>query len=701
MAEFKLSYTAKEIDEKLGKIDDLEVTSISATSDSNGNVTLEVSEISSSQDKGAVRFDIEQSLTEEQKAQARENVGAAKALEVEPAEDDIPKVFFGGALPQTKDDAVMSFRYISKTADISGYCKIKAQGSSSMNYPKKNQTIKLYKDAECTEKLKVNFKGWGKQSKFCFKANWIDISHARNIVTARLWGDVVKSRSNYAEIPELLRNSPNQGAIDGFPVKVYADGVYQGRYTINIPKDAWMANMDDELNTHCILCGESNADDRSLFRAAASVDGSDWSDEVHDDVPNAIKTRWNEVINFVMNSTDEEFVSDIGNYFDVSSLIDYYLFGLVSCGLDAFGKNQLYMTYDGQKWFATMYDMDSTWGLWWNGDHIVSNTYCRNAYQDFADGNGNLLYIRMADLFANAIKKRWEELKDTVLTAEHIVNRFERFTDICPPWLVAEDYADTTVGGAFASIPSKETNTIQQIRSCIRARIEYVSVVLGDVGVVDYSANPLSGVNWQDGSYEATSGIENTPADEHRTEKFKLQDCVYEFNYSNAGSWGALFVWDKDGNYVGRLENMSGPICFTAKSEYSYAIKVNKSDAFDSTLVSLMPKDNRATMCNVGMINLAELQWEAASDYVEASVYGVLIKESGSTTTAINSANAQLVLRDSIHDVSWTVSNGNTLFVASLIVFDSSTFIRTNMFTDVDTAMAYFKANNTKIIFNK
>lgn len=75
MAEFKLSYTAQEIDEKLGKIDDLEVTSISATSDSNGNVTLEAFEISSSQDRGAVRFDIEQSLTSEQQTQARENIG--------------------------------------------------------------------------------------------------------------------------------------------------------------------------------------------------------------------------------------------------------------------------------------------------------------------------------------------------------------------------------------------------------------------------------------------------------------------------------------------------------------------------------------------------------------------------------------------------------------------------------------------------
>ena len=395
------------------------------------------------------------------------------AVTVEPAEEDIPKVFFGAALPQTKDDAVMSFRYISKTEDISGYCKTKAQGNSSMAYPKKNQTVKLYKDAACTEKLKVDFKGWGKQNKFCFKANWIDLTHARNIVSARLWGDVVKSRTNYDNIPELLRTSPNQGTIDGFPVKVYANGIYQGRYTINIPKDAWMANMDDKLDEHCILCGENYVS--GCFRAEAKIDESDWTDEVHNTVPDRIKARWNQAIRFVMNSTDEEFVSGIGNFFDVDSLIDYYLFGLTSCGLDAFGKNQLYMTYDGQKWFATMYDMDSTWGLWWDGYSFVSSAYSRNKFQDFKDGNGNLLYIRLEKLFAEAIRERWKELKNGVLTIENIINRFERFADIASSELVKEDYASTTAGGAFTGIPSQSTSNIQQIRAYVKERLAWVN----------------------------------------------------------------------------------------------------------------------------------------------------------------------------------------------------------------------------------
>lgn len=396
----------------------------------------------------------------------------------EPALEDIPRIFFGNTLPQTKEETVMPFRYTSKTVDISGYCKTKAQGSSSMSYPKKNQTVELYKNAACTEKLKVNFKNWGEQNKFCLKANWIDLTHARNIVSARLWGDVVKSRANYEEIPEALRTSPNQGAVDGFPVKVYANGIYQGRYTINIPKDAWMANMDDALDTHCILCGESNADNRSLFRATASIDGSDWSDEVHDTVPDAIKTWWNQGISFIMNSTDEQFLTGITNYFDVPSLIDYYLFGLVSCGLDAFGKNQLYMTYDGQKWYATMYDMDSTWGLWWDGGSFVPAVYDRSDFQDFKDGEGNLLYIRLAALFEESIKARWEELKAGPLAIAHIINRFEQFTDIAPVELVREDYSNTTADGAFTGIPSQTTNTIQQLRSYILLRYNRVEEVL-------------------------------------------------------------------------------------------------------------------------------------------------------------------------------------------------------------------------------
>lgn len=398
---------------------------------------------------------------------------------IEPQLMDMPRIYFSeGTLPTSKTDTMLKFDYYSKTKEYHGWAEIKCQGTSSMSYPKKNFTIKLYKDKDKAKKLKIDFKGWGAQSKFCLKANWIDITHARNVVSAKIWGDVVKTRNDYTNLPELLRTSPNQGAIDGFPIIVYGNGGYQGRYTLNIPKDKWMSNMDDTLDTQCILCGENYQS--GCFRALPNINGSDWTDELHDVVPATIKTSWTNVIKFVMNSSDAEFKANLSNYFDVNSLIDYLLYGIVSTGLDAFGKNQIYFTYDGIKWIASMYDMDSTWGLWWNGSKFVGTDYAREDFQDLKDeGNGvakqgNLLYLRLQQLFIPQLKTRYAELRQTIFTYPYLVNKFEEFTQICPQDIVVEDYASTTANGGYTGIPSKTTNNIQQLRSYINARLTYV-----------------------------------------------------------------------------------------------------------------------------------------------------------------------------------------------------------------------------------
>lgn len=395
---------------------------------------------------------------------------------VEPELMDMPRIYFSeGTLPTTKTSTTMRFDYYSKTHEEHGYVDIKCQGSSSMSYNKKNFTIKLYKEQEKTNNLKMNFKNWGKQSKFVLKANWIDITHARNIVCARIWSNIVKSRTNYNNLPELLKTSPNQGVIDGFPVLVFANGIYQGRYTLNIPKDKWTFNMDDSLSTHCILQGEnyiSGCFRKTTNIAGGGINGDGWSDELHDIVPETIKTRWNECINFVMNSSDEEFKNNLNTYFDLESLIDYLIYHIVICGLDAFGKNQIYLTYDGIKWIASSYDMDSTWGLYSDGSKFVEYNYSRKQFEDY-NGNGNLLYIRLQELFISSIKNRYNYLRKNILSVSNMINEFEKFVQVCPKDIIEEDYAITTGEGNFTRIPLVDANNIQQIRKYIVDRLNY------------------------------------------------------------------------------------------------------------------------------------------------------------------------------------------------------------------------------------
>lgn len=90
----------------------------------------------------------------------------------------------GDVSAMTKDNAVeLAYVY----GERSGTASVKWQGSSSLAYPKKNYTIKFDNAFEAVE-------GWGEQKKYCLKANFIDHSHARNVVNAKLWGQIVKSR---------------------------------------------------------------------------------------------------------------------------------------------------------------------------------------------------------------------------------------------------------------------------------------------------------------------------------------------------------------------------------------------------------------------------------------------------------------------------------------------------------------------------
>jgi hypothetical protein len=83
----------------------------------------------------------------------------------------------------------------------------------------------MFEDEARSIKLKKDF-GWGKTNKYVLKANWIDYSHARNIVCANVWSEMIKNRDDYNDLPVELRESPNNGAIDGFPVFVYYNNIY-------------------------------------------------------------------------------------------------------------------------------------------------------------------------------------------------------------------------------------------------------------------------------------------------------------------------------------------------------------------------------------------------------------------------------------------------------------------------------------------
>lgn len=601
----------------------------------------------------------------------------------EPVEGDIPKVYIDGAKPVAKEDVFAEMRYISKSDKFHAYLKIKCQGNASMAYAKKNFTVKLYSDKNRETKLKRDFRDWNHPSnKFVLKANWVDHSHARNIVSARLWGEVVASRPDYESLPVEMRNSPNNGAVDGFPIKVYYNGVYQGIYTWNIGKDDWMWGMDEDNPNHILMCAEGNTDGvyaetASNFRALwDGVDGSSpgWSVEVGTN-SEAVKNSLNRLIQFVIDNDGDDFRHGIGNYLDVGSAIDYYLFQYVICGLDGLAKNMLLATYDGMVWHCGAYDLDATYGNWWNGSRFVSAKYrCPEDYQE----QFSLLWERINALYADKIKERYADLRASVLSLSNMYTHFERFCDIIGNDLYAEDLIP------YPAIPSADENNITQIRNFIRERLAYVDSKMEDRDVA---------LTWSDGyGYDDATGELTANANLHYTEKVKLKNGQYK--YSVTGKWPSIFVWDEYGNY---LHTQSTPgtvkeIVFFANPDYTYAFRVYQTADFDAQAQGLTLVDTAETAVERMEFDLSAAEWTTSTASVSGGVEMLL--------TGLVDGN-QIRNCGGRFAVFMNISQNNMAPEWYLFNYKNQIYLRTFGFgADPAAAAAYFAENGEIFVIN-
>ena len=325
----------------------------------------------------------------------------------------------GDVSAMTKDNAV-TLDYQYKT--LSGTCTCKWQGSSSvrLGYPKRNYTIKFDNPFEAKE-------GWGSQKKYCMKANWVDPSGARNVVNAKLWGQVVASRS---VINETLASSPNYGAIDGFPIVISINGEYVGLYTFNIPKEDWTFAMGSG-EAEYLLAGESNSEKACLFKGLAVCDESDFSIEYAPDWVDdtSVCASINTLIQAAIDA-HENWEEELAPYLDIDSVFDYFIF--VNCigGHDNLGKNILYGTYDGVKWFMSAYDLDTTYGSNPYGQEWFAVVNNRNQFKESATMHrlAHLLYKYSPE----RLKARYTELRATVLSDENVWYMLTNFVTSIP-----------------------------------------------------------------------------------------------------------------------------------------------------------------------------------------------------------------------------------------------------------------------------
>lgn len=380
-----------------------------------------------------------------------DGIFAASSLAFDPNRQSLPVLYLNGDTTGMTKDVAVDLAYVY--GDLSGTASVKWQGSSSVDLGKKygkfNYTIKFDQAFEAKE-------GWGEQKKYCLKANWMEASHARNLIGARLWGKMCASRT---VIDTDLQACPNWGAVDGFPIVIMLNGEFLGLFTWNIPKDGWMLNMGS--GTHeAILCAEEG--DSCCFKAPATLDGDFDVEYISDenDTSWAVESL-NRLINACINSDGSDIDTVIAQYLDIDSAIDYLIHVCVTANPDNLDRNYLLSTKDGVKWKFTAYDMDTSFGLYWAGKGFTTADDSP-FFGNFADRH-RLMYL-LWNYKADTVKARYKYLRAKALSEINMAKMVLDFDSTIPL------YVRNAEADRWPLVPSSGTNTVFQIIEYLRLR---------------------------------------------------------------------------------------------------------------------------------------------------------------------------------------------------------------------------------------
>lgn len=334
-------------------------------------------------------------------------------------------------LADKSNHSTMTFDYQDpKTGEKqTGYAEVNWSGSSTQLLPKKSYKVKLYKDQQLTDKLKLKFFSDAKKDNtYQLKANETDPTMARNLVNANIWQSMVSSESN---LPQQLKETPHLGSVEGYPLLVFVNGKGRGLYTLTTDKSGKLWGMDKDNPDQIAIQGNVNNAPAEMFdKGDAKVDDTDFSSESADTITDTAKNNLNDFISFVSQSSDQEFKDKLRRYIDLNNVIDYYLFINVLGAYDQIAKNATYLSYDGGRtWRMTAYDNDLTLGNYLFGLGI-HEPYAM--YYDASRGGlfpaHNTLLKRVGQLFGPQVIDRYDWLrKENVISAQTINQKYVDF----------------------------------------------------------------------------------------------------------------------------------------------------------------------------------------------------------------------------------------------------------------------------------
>lgn len=303
---------------------------------------------------------------------------------------------------------------------IEMHAGFKIRGTSSQQYDKKSYRVELWTDETGVEMADTTFLGMRSDDDWNLEAMYNQPLRMRDKIANDLWREIYT-------LPYLSSEPEAASGVAMEYVDVYVNGTHMGVYTLSERVDRKLLGLRKYNGNIRGLLFKGNGPGNASFEELPEYDNSldEW-DQFEWVYPNESDTviDWSSLynfVNFVINSTNNAFYSQYATMFEEDNAIDYYLFINAIGALDNMDRNTFIARQKkSSAFFYVPWDLDAILGNDNEGVHtettdgLFSNGFYDRLVQD-CSSNG----------FADKAQERYNELRESILTKEHIMEMIQ------------------------------------------------------------------------------------------------------------------------------------------------------------------------------------------------------------------------------------------------------------------------------------
>ena len=377
--------------------------------------------------------------------------------------------------PKVLCDFILSDNTGEKSYSIFSKAGIELRGRSALSRPKKCYGIELWEDESGIIKRKEALLSMRKDDDWILDAMYIDKSRMRNKVSMELWKDICAS--------SRFKNVYGKPYTQSKFIELFLNSQYKGLYCISERYDRKqldLTHFDGSLNG--VLYKSESWTNTTKFTSLADTSVSKLWDGWEQKYPDPEEyICWRPLYNyadFVIHSSDSEFIQEFSDYHNLDNLIDYFLFINISCAFDNMGINMIYARRSKNSCFVIYpWDLDATWGRNWNSTYIDEEYLLSNR-----------MFNRFFELNVNAsnphLQMRWNELRQKIITHDNLMSRFIGYYH-----LITESGAINREKICWSEMSLDLSDEMAYIDSWLENRIQYLDDIIQNAENIDWEKN--------------------------------------------------------------------------------------------------------------------------------------------------------------------------------------------------------------------